>query len=600
MRVLERDSGWAGEKAKQGSPTARREEEEYRGISTTSNAGLGEAASERGRSRNLTHALVALFCVVSLGCGDDLRPGRGDAGFDGGEVDTGGVVSGCDRNVDSDGDGIADAAEGTHDTDGDGIANHLDDDSDGDGLLDRDEHGDADPCTRPDTDADGMPNWSDLDSDNDGLLDGDEVNVHGTDPLDRDSDGDGITDLGEVVGTMTDPNDSTSTIPPTDFFVVLPFMGSRELRTLRFGTNINVADIYFLIDTTGSMGGPIDNVQTSLSMLSTEIGTRIPDAQLGVGHFEDFPMGGGFGGYGSPTNVAYENDQDITDDVPAVQRALDGLVANGGADGPESHVEAMFQTATGLGGSWTDSTGSWSLPRRTCEARLDEPGMRTGYPCFRPGSLPIIVMVTDVNMHNGPGGSAPYVGITPEPHTFPQAVSALRMIGARFIGVAVNGAGTGRGEMEMVAEMTGTVDGSGSPLVYDASGGTVSTSILDGIGALTGGVAQDVTTRTENVPGNPDEFDATLFIKSIRAVEGYDAAGIAGAGYGSKDDVSFYDVIPGTQVEFEIDFWNDVRPPAISAEIFQARIIVVGNGVADLDGRNVYIIVPPEGGTILI
>ena len=66
------------------------------------------------------------------------------------------------------------------------------------------------------------------------------------------------------------------------------------------------------------------------------------------------------------------------------------------------------------------------------------------------------------------------------------------------------------------------------------------------------------------------------------------------------DDVAFYDVVPGTQVDFDIRFLNDVRPPAASAQIFQARIIVVGNGVADLDARNVYIIVPPDGGVILI
>jgi hypothetical protein len=53
-------------------------------------------------------------------------------------------------------------------------------------------------------------------------------------------------------------------------------------------------------------------------------------------------------------------------------------------------------------------------------------------------------------------------------------------------------------------------------------------------------------------------------------------------------------------VEFTVDFWNDVRPPAATAQVFQARIIVVGNGVARLDQRRVFIIVPPEGGTILI
>jgi hypothetical protein len=73
-----------------------------------------------------------------------------------------------------------------------------------------------------------------------------------------------------------------------------------------------------------------------------------------------------------------------------------------------------------------------------------------------------------------------------------------------------------------------------------------------------------------------------------------------GVTYARKDDRTFFEVIPGTQVEFAVDFHNDVRPTPARAEIHRARIIVVGNGVADLDARNVYIVVPPEGGVILI
>jgi len=159
--------------------------------------------------------------------------------------------------------------------------------------------------------------------------------------------------------------------------------------------------------------------------------------------------------------------------------------------------------------------------------------------------------------------------------------------------------GGGRSMMVQVATQTGTVDGSGTPLVYDAPGGSVSDSIVEGLSTLTGGVKQDVTTRTENVAGNPDDFNATEFIKAIVPIEGY-SAGVPGVGYDSKDDIAFYGVVPGTQVEFNVRFFNDVRPPAAAAQIFQAKIIVVGNGVADLDSRNVYIIVPPDGGTILI
>jgi hypothetical protein len=43
-----------------------------------------------------------------------------------------------------------------------------------------------------------------------------------------------------------------------------------------------------------------------------------------------------------------------------------------------------------------------------------------------------------------------------------------------------------------------------------------------------------------------------------------------------------------------------VRPPAATAQVFQARIVVIGNGVARLDERRVFIVVPPDGGEIVI
>ena len=75
----------------------------------------------------------------------------------------------------------------------------------------------------------------------------------GTNPTQLDSDGDGISDLGEVEGAGTDPLDAASTIPEGDFFVVLPYNGDHAIRPLRFGTNISVADVFFLVDMTGSM-----------------------------------------------------------------------------------------------------------------------------------------------------------------------------------------------------------------------------------------------------------------------------------------------------------------------------------------------------------
>ncbi len=542
-------------------------------------------------------ALVLAGCSVGNPRFRDAGPGGPDAR----------VLDGCDPGRDADGDGVADDAEGTIDSDADGTPNHQDNDADGDGILDAEEHQGNIPCSLPDSDGDGIPNWLDPDSDNDGLADALERGTYSTDPYAIDTDGDGVTDLGEALGTMTDPNDPTSTIPPQDFFVVLPYFGDAVERSLRFDTNLQLADVYFLIDTTGSMGAAIESVQTSLTRIAAQVSMRIPNVEMGVGEFRDFPIGGGGGGgifdigYGDAGDQAFVNHQNITADVPSVQSALGGLSAGGGADGPESSSEAIFQTATGRGGSWSAGGGSYSIAAQRCPAVPDEIGRRRGYPCFRPDSLPIVVHVTDAPFHNGPSASEPYTDITPPPASYEQAVNELRNIGARFIGVSVGGGG--RSEMEGAARMTGSVDTAGSPLVYTSTGGEVSDAIIEGIETLAGRTPQDVDTTTENVPGNPDEFDATTFIKAIVPLEGYNG-GVSGPNpgvtYASKDERVFYQVIPGTQVEFTVRFLNDVRPPATAAQIFRATIIVRGNGVARLDSRNVYIVVPPDGAIILI
>ncbi|GAB4207250.1 MAG: hypothetical protein OHK0013_24700 [Sandaracinaceae bacterium] len=550
---------------------------------------------------------LALLAVPVAACTTG-GPNRGrDAGPGGGTDAWAPVDPACNPTQDADGDGIADTREGTNDPDGDGLPSFQDPDSDGDGASDSDEAATGNPCAPRNSDSDPLPDFLDTDSDNDGLTDQDERG-RGTDPLDRDSDDDGVTDLGEVLGTGTDPLDRTSTIPEEDFFVVLPYLGERVPRELEFGTDITVADVYFLVDTTGSMGGPISNVQSSLTRIAAELSTRIDSVQMGVGEHKDFPFcdGDPFGSecFGDASDDAYVHHQDITDDVARVQAGLARLTASGGADTPESQVEALYQTASGLGGSWTyGGGGSWSLPRKVCEVLPDETRRRIGYPCFRPGALPIVVLVSDVPWHNGATGGEPYANISPAPHTFAQAVSEMNRIGARYIGVAVDGGG--RFEHEEMARATGSVDAGGRPLVYDAAGGSVSDAIIEGISTLVGGTPQDVDTRTQNVAGNPGDVDATGFIKAITPNRGCSPATGAcgpnpGVTYASQDDRTFYEVIPGVRVYFDVDFYNDFVPPPPTAQIFRAQIIVVGNGVTDLDEREVYIIVPPEGGEILL
>lgn len=585
------------------------------------------------KMKTRTHALSLFVLSSLLGCEPGTTGPRRDGEVDGPRNDggmVGGPVRGCTSRDDSDGDGIADLVEGMGDADGDGSPSYLDTDSDGDGLPDSVEAQSDNPCAPRDSDGDGIPDFLDLDSDNDGLPDDREREL-GTDPTNTDSDGDGVTDLGEVDGTGTDPLDSTSTIDVGDFFVVLPYNGERANLPLEFGTNISIADVFFLVDMTGSMRGERTNlIQGLLDTIIPGIEAAIPNVQFGVGGLDDYPVPTltdkdrpfyllreigppeqdvGAWSIGGATATACPLDPASADigriagapnGRPDILEAVEGLPCHAGYDVPESYVPALHATATGRGLSWAGG----SVPDQTCPSVLDEPGRRRGYPCFRPGALPIVLLFGDATFHNGPGGALPYSFPAP---TYDETVTALDGIGARVVGV-YSGDG-GRSEMgaedfRRIATDTGSVRSDGSPLFFQISenGTGLDAGVVDAVRLLVGGTPQDVSTRRENVSGNPGEFDATTFIKGIVPVEGF-RDGIPGPGrnsYSSRDETTFYDVIPGTRVQFAVDFWNDVYPPAETALIFRARIVVVGNGVADLDARDVYIVVPPDGTTILI
>lgn len=538
----------------------------------------------------LPRILVAVLCLSgALGCSPGDEPYYPPP--DGGRDDTAGVdILPCSMLTDTDGDTIADQYESTADTDGDGVPNHLDDDSDGDTISDRDEAGNGgDFCTYPrNSDSDGTPDAFDRDSDNDGLGDDEEHGRYHTDPYNVDSDGDTVTDLGETA-YGSDPLDNGSTISADDFFVILPYLEPEQNRELTFGTNLQVADVYFLMDSTGSMDGSIENVVSSLaSVIVPAVEAEIPDVAMGVGSMNDFPTGS----YGDCARTGCDQPfwhwLNVTaDDVPAVQRALQQVLDNPrgyGADSPESYVPAVWITATGNG--MTD--GGASVPPQSCPAMPDEPRPRRGYPCFRPGALPIVVLVGDAPWHNGPANEYLYSFSTT---MYADALNAMLDIGARFIGVYVDHwMSEGLTAMQALAQDTGTVDASGRPLVSTSADGSVSRDIVDMIQTLANFTPQDVSTTTEDDPGDLYGVDARQFITRITPVRAVPPDGAA-----RWDDTTFYMVQPGTQVVFNVTFYNGIFPPLEVAAVFKARIVVVGNGVARLDERQVVIIVPPTG-----
>src|SRR5918995_1670812 len=95
-------------------------------------------------------------------------------------------------------------------------------------------------------------------------------------------------------------------------------------------------DIFFVFDTTGSMGDDIATVQAKLGDLITAVDGLTLDAQFGVAKYEDYP----FAPWGLGTNVAYDLLQPITGDATAVTNAINALATfpGSGGDVPESRT----------------------------------------------------------------------------------------------------------------------------------------------------------------------------------------------------------------------------------------------------------------------
>lgn len=198
-----------------------------------------------------------------------------------------------------------------------------------------------------------------------------------------DADGDGVPDSYDSA-----PMDPTVTGYEGGFFRVLPY-GTTSTGSRSISTRVRTVDVYFLVDTTGSMGGEIANLRTSLSStIIPGIRTAIPDAWFGVGYHDDYPVSPyGSSAYG---DRVYWHLRDLTSDTTAAQASVNTLVTHYGVDIPESQTQALWAVASG-GGIGTYLTG-----RTGC------PAGRWGYPCFRDGTIPIVILITDAGYHNGP------------------------------------------------------------------------------------------------------------------------------------------------------------------------------------------------------
>ena len=373
--------------------------------------------------------------------------------------------------------------------------------------------------------------------------------------------------------------------PPPDLCVEVPPRAPPTAVQVSFVSRIVSAEVYFLVDVTGSMGDEIGQIRDRLlDTIVPGIAAQIPTVRFSVGRFADYPLDpyGSQGGGGVPRDDVYRLEQSSTDERAAVQRAVERLALQGGGDVPEAAVEALYTSAVGRG------PGSL-VPPRNC------PDGTVGYPCFGADGSRIFLLFTDAPFHNGPDGAEAYGPMLLWRNaTYEETTVALRGIGAKVLGLysgpRVGFGSEGFDHLRRAARDTGAVRVDGSPIVFDigAGGESLGADVVEAVRTLVEEVPIDVDALTEDVPG--DALDATAFVTGVVAVAASppDGAVVLGDRFGA--------VRPGTQVTFSIQLANERIERTSEPQVYRMRIVLRGDGVTRLSETLVEVVVPSADG----
>ncbi|MBX3208153.1 MAG: hypothetical protein KF764_24110 [Labilithrix sp.] len=407
-----------------------------------------------------------------------------------------------------------------------------------------------------------------------------------------------------------------------DFFFIVPYQQAPSPKSdvLEFGTNIKQVDVAFAMDTTGSMQGSINNLKNALSgTLLADLQAAIPNVGLAIADYRDYPVSpyGSPGSSGLPPLIpATPGDwpakvhQKITTTLTAAQSAVNKYAAGGGGDGPESQIPAMQHILTGEALSWSGGSVAAASPAPGHFGAVD----------FRPGSVPVVVNITDITWHSE--SNVPYNFATP---TMASLKTAFTAKNAFFVNVTSGDEGQANelsdatsssvppsafgtcGAGQCCTGVNGAARGATGPggtcrlNFLHNNGNGVSAGVVNAIQAISVGASYDVKAVVSNDPKNAKGVDATKFVQALRAMdEGNAAAGCPArtARDSDNDGVkdTFVNVVVGTKVCFEvIPAKNTTVPPSNEPQFYNAFVDVVGvQGNVQLDKRSVLFLVPPK------
>lgn len=185
-------------------------------------------------------------------------------------------------------------------------------------------------------------------------------------------------------------------------------------------------DFVLLMDTTGSMGSSIDLAKSRASTMISGLNAYFPGSQLGIAEFRDFPVSP----YGEPNDFPFLVRTNLTSNPNTVIAAVQALsTAGGGADGPESHLEALYRSSQQFN--------------------------------FRQNSRRMVLLITDVGAHDSDvDPNYPGTGST-------ATINAL--LNARMKVIGVSAGGSANSFLQQITLATNTRKSDGSAAVFPIS-----------------------------------------------------------------------------------------------------------------------------------
>lgn len=291
------------------------------------------------------------------------------------------------------------------------------------------------------------------------------------------------------------------------------------------------ADVYFLADTTGSMGSHIAAVQAGANQILTDLNALGVDLAYGVGNYKDFP----FDAY------AFDNQLSPTTNTAAVTAAINAWAAGGGNDTPEGQFFAFHQLSTGA-------------------------------VAWRPGAERILVWFGDAPSHD-PICTA-YTGLA-TPITEASVTAELQAAGITVLAISVTTPGLDANPLPMSTDYSCAPAGSAGQAtrIAAATGGTFATGVNASaiVSTITTLVTAAVTT-INNVSLVPTGA-IIPFVTSITPAGGYGPLA-TDVQHVLPFDVLFTGTVPCTAVPQVFAGTLDVVADGVVIAVKQVRITV--------------------------